>query len=72
MRYEESYARAFPFDKIINGMMSPQMISDTVEITEEGIKDGVYVNVIVNNRAGGNAPMIAKEIVIRLMETSLL
>jgi len=71
MRYEESYARAFPFDKIVDGMMSPQMISDTIGITQEGMKEGICVNVIVNNRAGGNAPLIAKEIVTRLMETSL-
>ena len=72
MRYEEAYGQAFPFDKMVEGMMNPQMISDTVEIMQEGLKDGVCVNVIVNNRAGGNAPLMAKEIATRFMNTLLL
>ena len=60
MRYEESYAKAFPFDKMINGMLDPEMIKDTVEIVNEAIKDKIQVNLIINNRSGGNAPLIAK------------
>ena len=63
MRYDESYAQSFPFNKVVNGMMNPEMITDTVEIIRNAVKDGVQVNVIINNRAGGNAPLIARELV---------
>ena len=43
--------------------MNPEMITDTIEIIRNGVKDGVQVNVIINNRAGGNAPLIARELV---------
>ena len=62
MSYEESYAKAFPFDKMVSGMLDPEMIEDTVKIVNEAIKDKVQVNLIINNRAGGNAPMIAQEV----------
>jgi len=66
MRYEESYAKAFPFDKMVNGMLGPEMIEDTVKIVNEAIKDKIPVNLIINNRAGGNAPLIAQKIADRL------
>ena len=42
------------------------MIEDTAKIVNEAIKDKVQVNLIINNRAGGNAPLIAQKIVNRL------
>ena len=66
MSYEESYAKAFPFDKLIPGMLAPEMIEDTARIVNEAIKDRVQVNLIINNRAGGNAPLIAQMIAERL------
>jgi hypothetical protein len=66
MSYEESYAKAFPFDKLVTGMMDPEMIEDTLKIVSEAIKDKVRVNLIINNRAGGNAPLIAQTIAYRL------
>ena len=65
MSYEESYAKAFPFDKMVDGMLNPEMIEDTVKIVNEAIKDKVRVNLIINNRAGGNAPLIAQKIADR-------
>ncbi len=62
MSYEESYAKAFPFDKMIPGMLDPEMIEDTVKTVNEAIKDKIQVNLIINNRAGGNAPLIAQEV----------
>ncbi len=35
---------------------------ETVEIVKTAIEKGVLVNLIINNRAGGNAPMIGQEI----------
>ncbi len=66
MNYEESYAKAFPFDKMVPGMLDPEMIEDTVKILNEAQKDKVQVNLIINNRAGGNAPLIAEKIAKRL------
>jgi hypothetical protein len=52
--YEESYAKAFPFDKMVSGMLDLEMIEDTVKIVNEAIKDRIQVNLIIINRAGGN------------------
>ncbi len=67
MKYDESYAQAFPFDKMIDGMMNAEMIPDTVEILKAAAKAGVCSNVIINNRAGGNAPLIAREVATRFL-----
>jgi len=66
LSYEESYAKAFPFDKMISGMLDPEMIEDSLKIVNEAIKDKIQVNLIINNRTGGNAPLIAKKIADRL------
>ena len=66
MNYEDSYAKAFPFNKMVDGMMNPEMIEDTVKIIIEGIRRRKRMNIIINNRAGGNAPMIAQQIAKRL------
>jgi len=42
------------------------MIEDTVKIVNETIKDKIQVNLIINDRAGGNAPLIAQQIADRL------
>jgi hypothetical protein len=60
--YEESDARAFPFDKMVSDMLDPEMVEDTAKIVNEAIKDKVQVILIINNRAGGNVPLIAQEI----------
>jgi uncharacterized protein YecE (DUF72 family) len=62
MRYEEAYRRAFPFQRMVEGMMSPGMVEETVHVTRKVLAKGGAVSVIVNNRAGGNAPLIAREI----------
>ncbi len=62
MRYEDAYAKAYPFDKMVAGMLQPEIILETVEIMRRAIDQGMTVNVIVNNRAGGNAPLMAREI----------
>jgi uncharacterized protein YecE (DUF72 family) len=62
MRYEEAFERAFPFDRIVEGMMSQGMIDDTVSLMKEAASRGSSATVIVNNRAGGNAPLIAEQI----------
>ena len=43
----------------------PEMIEDTAKIVNEAIKNKMPVNLIINNRAGGNAPLIAQKIADR-------
>jgi len=57
--YEESYAKAFPFNKLFCGMLDPEMIEDTVRTVNEAMRDNTQVNLIVNTSARGNTPMIA-------------
>ncbi len=71
MSYEDSYAKAFPFNKMVDGMMNPGMIDDTIEIIMEGVRRRKKMNLIINNRAGGNGPIIAQEIAKRLREVKL-
>ncbi len=66
MSYEESYAKAFPFDRMVSGMLDPEMIDDTVKIVNEAIRDKIRANLFINNHAGGHAPLIAQEIADRL------
>ncbi len=70
MRYDEAYFKAYPFDKLVEGMLQPDMVLETVEIVKGAIEKGVLVNLIVNNRAGGNAPLIAREIAEKLIPKS--
>ena len=51
---------------MVPGILSPEMIEDTAKIVNEAQKDRVQVNLIINNRAGGNAPMIAEKVAHRL------
>lgn len=59
MRYEESYAAAFPFDSIKEEMLSYRMLDETAELMWAAVEKGVEVDVIINNRAGGSAPLLA-------------
>jgi uncharacterized protein YecE (DUF72 family) len=61
-RYEDAYALAYPFDHLVEGMLQPHMVENTAKLMREGVNRGVQVNVIVNNRSGGNAPLIAQRI----------
>lgn len=67
LRYEDAYAQAFPFNKLVEGMMQYEMVEETAELILKGLKQKVNMNVIINNRAGGNAPMIAQQVVKRFL-----
>lgn len=60
VKYQDAYAKAHPFDRLIDGMIDVDMVGHAVEIAQAAIGRGVTVNVIINNRSGGNAPMIAQ------------
>lgn len=62
MRYEDAYIRFHPFSALVDGMVDPHMIDDTVELMRVAADQSVHIHVIVNNRAGGNAPLLARQI----------
>ena len=66
MSYEESYVRAFPFDKMVDGMLDLEMIEDILPIGNEAVEDKYRVNLIINNRVDGNAPLIAQMVANKL------
>lgn len=68
MSYEDSYAKAFPFDKMVEGMLNPQMVEDTMRLIREAIRKEKKIAIIINNRAGGNGPLIAQQIAHRFLE----
>jgi hypothetical protein len=65
MNYDESYAEAFPFDKMIPDMLDSEMIEEVAEIVNEAIKEKVQVNLSINNRGGRNALLLAWKIADR-------
>jgi len=52
-------------------MMQNEMVEETTEIMWRGLKQGVKIYVIINNRAGGNAPMIAQHVARRFLSLKL-
>lgn len=62
MRYEDAYARAHPFNAMKEDMINDQMVEETVKLIQEGANQDIKINVIINNRYGGNAPIIAQYI----------
>jgi hypothetical protein len=56
MSYEESYVRAFPFDKVVSEMLDPEMIEDSAKIVNEGIEDNVQANLIITTGLAGTPP----------------
>ncbi len=63
MLYKDAYARAHPFSAMKDGMMNPEMVDETAHLMRAAIEDDARINVIINNRAGGNAPLIANQII---------
>jgi uncharacterized protein YecE (DUF72 family) len=72
MRYEAAFIKAFPFDRLIDGMMSPGMVEDTIDIMLAAVEQGVHANVIINNRAGGNAPLVAQKVAEKFIQESMV
>jgi uncharacterized protein YecE (DUF72 family) len=67
MRYDETYASAYPFDKLVDDLFKPVMVDETVKLVREILAQDAVVYLIINNRAGGNAPMIAEKVAERLL-----
>jgi len=69
MRYEAAYEKAHPFDTLVEGMLRHEMVEETVFLMKTALEEGVQMNLIINNRAGGNAPLIARHIKEQFIET---
>jgi len=67
VRYEDAYKKAYPFDSIKEELFDQRMVEDTVSLIRKITQDNSICCVIINNRAGGNAPMIAQMIKERLV-----
>ena len=71
MSYEDSYAKTFPFDRMVEGMVNPQMIEDSVRLIREAIRRQRKIAIIINNRAGGNGPLIAQQVATGFLATNV-
>ena len=67
-RYEEAYAEAHPFNNLVPSMLHPSMAEETGELMWDAVDHNIRINIIVNNRAGGNAPLVAQQIAQRFLE----
>ncbi|MFC2164396.1 DUF72 domain-containing protein [Acidobacteriota bacterium] len=61
--YSETYAAAHPFNALVDGMLHESTVRDTVNVVRAALRDGKWVYLLVNNRFGGNAPLVAFEII---------
>jgi hypothetical protein len=43
-------------------MLQSEMVRETAHITRKAMEDSVETNILINNRVGGNAPMIAQKV----------
>ncbi len=68
MRYEDAYAKAHPFDNLVDGMLQPQMVHEAAELMHRAVEENVQTMILINNRAGGNAPMIAQQVVEQFLK----
>jgi len=62
VRYEDAYARAHPFSTLVDGLYSEQAVKKTAEFVKALLGKGCQINLIINNRYGGNAPLTAQHI----------
>ena len=67
-RYEEAYAQAHPFDAMVETMLNPIMVEEAAGLMWEAVDNNIRINIIVNNRAGGNAPLIGRHLALRFLE----
>ncbi len=67
-RYEEAYAQAYPFNALVDSMLNPLMVEEAADLMWTAIDQNIRVNIIVNNRAGGNAPLVGRRVAKRFLE----
>lgn len=72
LRYPQAFDLTYPFEEpvaeIVESEEGQAMVDDTVALAEEAIAQHKAVNLVLNNRAWGSAPDLAREIAERLDE----
>lgn len=72
VRYADAYEMAHPFDKPVDAIATTRqaynMVMDSTALLYQAEKQSALLNVIVNNRAWGNAPILAQEIAHRILD----
>ena len=66
MSYEAAKKRAEPSTKIVEAF--PQMRRKTVQLERQAVCEGRHANVLVNNRAEGNAPLTVQALIEMLRD----
>jgi hypothetical protein len=69
MRHEVAYAKANPFDKLVEGMLQEDTVMDTADLMRKAIEESVQTNILTNNRGWGNAPLIAQRVAGQFLKT---
>ena len=67
VRYAEAYARAHPFHTLEHGMLDQELAKENLALMQEIANEGAQINVIINNRYGGNAPLVAQYLARQLI-----
>jgi hypothetical protein len=49
-------------------MLDAKMVEETVDLMRTAVGRGGEIDVIANNRAGGNAPLILRKVAARFLE----
>lgn len=74
MPYARAYAHAHPFDKpapeLVDHASANRMIDDSNALIFKAIEAGQVLNILVNNRAWGNAPALTAEIARRFFDVA--
>jgi len=52
----------------VPSMLHPSMVEETAELMWEAVDNNIRINIIVNNRAGGNAPLVGQQIGLRFLQ----
>lgn len=72
VRYADAYELAHPFDRPVDALSTSEqaknMVMDVTALLYQAEKQSALLNVIVNNRAWGNAPILAQEIAKRILD----
>jgi hypothetical protein len=64
----QTIIRFHPFDALVDTMLNPVMVEEAAELMWEAVDNNIQINIIVNNRAGGNAPLVGRHIAMRFIE----
>lgn len=72
MAYADAYALASPFDRPVDALAGTPgaraMVLDATALALQAAVQDATVNIIANNRAWGNAPLLAQAIALRALE----